>query len=326
MIIDTDLGNDIDDALALSMTHAMQNNNECRLLGVAVNKDNKYSPALVDIINTYYHRGDIEIGIVTDGKTPEDGNFIKPVVEDKIGDKCKYERTYDDYRQDAVKMYRKILAGAGDKSLAIVSIGFLTNLARLLVSDGDEYSELNGLELISKKVRLLSVMAGNFTQEAQSSLDIKYAEYNIKYDIKSARFVCRQWPTEIIFSGLEIGSQIMYPAKSICEDYNWAIYHPVVDAYKLYLPMPYDRQTWDLTAVLCAVRNPAEYFNISQPGHVDVSEDGVTKFTAGKNGKHRHLIFRPEKKECIQNLMIEMCSQKPQESKKIPVAVEREGY
>ncbi len=326
LIIDTDLGNDIDDALALSLTHALQNGGECRLLGVAVNKDNKYSPALVDIINTYYNRGDIEIGTVAGGKTPEDGTFLKPVVEAKIDGEYKYRRTYDDYRQDAVKMYRKILGEAEDNSVAVVSIGFLTNLARLLVSERDEYSELNGLELVSKKVRLLSVMAGNFSEDSQSTLDAKYAEYNVKLDIKSARFVCRQWPTEMLFSGHEVGSGIMYPAQSIYDDYKWTTRHPVVDAYKLYLEMPYDRQTWDLTSVLCAVRNPEMYFGLSQAGRVEVLDDGVTKFNANENGRHRYLILVPDKIELIRNLMTERCSQKPMQSHKAAVAVEQDYF
>jgi hypothetical protein len=37
-------------------------------------------------------------------------------------------------------------------------------------------------------------------------------------------------------------------------------HHPLREAYELYQKMPYDRETWDLTAVLYAVRPDSGYF------------------------------------------------------------------
>ena len=37
----------------------------------------------------------------------------------------------------------------------------------------------------------------------------------------------------------------------------------VVDAYRNYMKMPYDRQTWDLTAVLYGMRPDGGYFSLS---------------------------------------------------------------
>lgn len=311
MIIDTDLGNDIDDALALAMAHAMQNDGECELVGVAVNKDNRYAPALVDIINTFYERGEIEIGVIADGKTPEDGNFLKPIVEAKIDGKNKYTRSFKSYDLNAVEMYRKVLANMEDNSVSIVSIGFMTNLARLLVSSPDEHSELNGVELVAKKVRLLSVMAGEFTKESQANPDKASSEFNIKHDIDSARYVFDNWPAEVIVSGLEVGKQILYPVASIYNDFSWIENHPIVEAYKLYLEMPYDRPTWDLTSVLCAVRDADDYFSISCRGKVRVDERGVTRFEESAKGKHRYLVFDSSKGSEIQKLMCDLCSAEP---------------
>ena len=52
---------------------------------------------------------------------------------------------------DAVEVYRKILAEADDKSIVISSIGFINNLANLLQSDPDQYSQLTGVELVDAK-------------------------------------------------------------------------------------------------------------------------------------------------------------------------------
>jgi hypothetical protein len=71
LIFDTDMGNDIDDALALALIHALQNRDECELLAVTITKDHEECPPYVDAINTFYGRGDIPIGITDSGVTPE---------------------------------------------------------------------------------------------------------------------------------------------------------------------------------------------------------------------------------------------------------------
>ena len=309
IIIDTDLGNDIDDALALILAHILQDDKECRILGVAINKDNPYSPVLVDIINTFYGRGDIEIGDIKGGKTQEDGLFLKEIAEARTGDGYKYKRTYDSYDLDAVSLYRKLLSNAKDNSVVVVSIGFFTNLSRLLLSGPDEYSNLNGLELVSRKVKFLSAMAGSFCSEEENTL--AGPEYNVRLDIESAQHVCLNWPTRIVFSGHEVGGQILYPAKSICEDFKWTDCHPMVEGYHLYKEMPYDRPTWDLTSILYAVRPDEDYFDISACGHVLVGEEGITTFQEGTSGQHQYLIVDPQKIEALQKLMVHLCSRIP---------------
>jgi hypothetical protein len=95
------------------------------------------------------------------------------------------------------------------------------------------------VELVKRKVKLLSVMAGNFVQPK--------AEFNVQKDTASARRLFDQWPGEIVVSGFEIGEAMKFPAARIEKDFAWAADHPVVDAYRAYMKMPYDRQTWDLT-------------------------------------------------------------------------------
>src|SRR3954453_2755321 len=75
LIFDTDIGNDVDDALALGVIHALVSRNECRLLAVTVTKDDPLSAPFVDVINTFYDRGDIPIGVVRNGPTPEPSKY-----------------------------------------------------------------------------------------------------------------------------------------------------------------------------------------------------------------------------------------------------------
>ena len=68
VIFDTDMGNDVDDALALAMLHALASRGEVKLLAVTVSKDNPWAAEYVRLVDEYYGRGSIPVGIVHDGK------------------------------------------------------------------------------------------------------------------------------------------------------------------------------------------------------------------------------------------------------------------
>jgi inosine-uridine nucleoside N-ribohydrolase len=173
-------------------------------------------------------------------------------------------------------------------------VGFSTNLARLLESH-------DGASLVAHKVRLLVTMAGHFPP-AQP-------EFNVVTDIPSAQKVFAEWPTPVVFSGFEIGEALLFPARSIEHDFSWVRDHPVVDAYRNYMPMPYDRPTWDLTAALYAVRPEAGYFSLSPPGTVRVDDKGNTLFRASAEGKHRYLILDQAGKARTLEALILLASQ-----------------
>src|SRR5687767_3088975 len=80
LIFDTDMGNDIDDALALGVIHALQSRGECELLAVTITKDNKWAAPFVDAVNTFYGRANIPIGMVRDGKAPDDSRDLNETV------------------------------------------------------------------------------------------------------------------------------------------------------------------------------------------------------------------------------------------------------
>ena len=59
LIFDTDMGNDVDDAMALAMIHTLETRGVCKLLAVTITKDHPKAGPFVDAINTFYNRGDI---------------------------------------------------------------------------------------------------------------------------------------------------------------------------------------------------------------------------------------------------------------------------
>jgi inosine-uridine nucleoside N-ribohydrolase len=284
VIFDTDIGNDVDDALALAVLHSLQSRGEAQLLAVTITKDNRYAAPFIDLVDTFYGRADIPVGVVRGGKTPEDSPMIRIPAERRNPDgSFVYPHRIADgaTAPDAATVLRHALAAAPDGSVVIIQVGFSTNLARLIASP-------DGRALVSRKVRLLSVMAGHFPEGAP--------EYNVKTDIPSARQVFDEWPTPIVFSGFEIGQALLFPAQAIEQGFRWAANHPVADAYRAYMKMPYDRPTWDLTAALYAVRPDAAYFNLSPPGRVTVDDTGRTRFTPAAEGRHRYLILTEAQK------------------------------
>lgn len=297
IIFDTDMGNDIDDALALAVIHALESRAEARLAAVTITKDNRWSAPFTDLVNHFYHRPDIPVGVVRNGKTPEDAPYTRIPCERRMPDgKLLYPRNIQDGSQapEAAGLIKSVLEKQPDHSTVIVQVGFSTNLARLLDISG-------AADLVRRKVKLLSVMAGQFPSGKP--------EYNVHIDIESARKLFSSWPTAIVFSGYEIGLSILYPARAIEKDFRWAVNHPIVDAYRAYKPMPYDRPTWDLTAVLYALRPDGGYFSLSPPGTVILDKEGRTTLQPSPNGLHRYLTVTPEQRARTLEALIELSSQ-----------------
>ena len=304
VIFETDLGNDVDDALALDLLYKYQDAGKIRLLAVNLNKNGEAPAEFADIMNTWYGYPDIPIGIIRDGAECESDaavNYAKAVVELKDAEgKPLFARSHPGYADypEAVTLYRKLLAAEPDHSVVIASVGFSTNLIRLLETDADGYSPLNGKELVAQKVKLLVTMAGCINNP-------KTHEYNVKKDIPAAKVIFEEWPTPVVTSPFEVGVQIRYPAASIEKDFAWAPQHPAVEAYKAYLPMPYDRPTWDPTAVLYAVEG-GDWFTVSAPGRIEVTEEGSTLFTEDPAGTRRYLAVTDEQAKAILQHFIEI--------------------
>ncbi len=314
LIFDTDIGNDVDDVLALGLIHALESRGECKLLAVTITKDHPNAASFTDAVNTFYGRGEIPIGVCRSGVTPEAGKFIGLGAK-KDGERLRYphDLVSDQEAPDAVALLRETLANAEDRSVVIVQVGFSTNLANLLDSKPDQVSPLAGFELVKQKTRLLSMMAGafekiSFEKDAQPR---DHKEYNVVMDIPSAKKLAQRWPTPIVWSGFEIGLAVRYPHQSIERDYSYVEHHPLAEAYQLYMPPPHDRPTWDLTSVLYAVRPDHGYFQVSESGRVSVADDGLTTFQAASAGPHRYLQLTKEQKIRVTEALVQLSSQPP---------------
>jgi len=309
VIFDTDIGNDVDDVLALSMLHALQSRHDCELLAVTITKPDELAGPFVDAINTFYGRPGLPIGFTHAGLKNDPSKFL-PLAEIKDDGKPRYphrlKRSSD--APAATELLRKTLSRQPDHSVTIVQVGYFSNLAALLDTPGDRFSSLNGRDLVKAKVKVLSVMAGAFKSIGENR---HYLEYNVTQDLPASRKLAAGWPTPIVWSGFEIGIAVPFPAISIERDFKYVAHHPAAEAYCLYNPPPHERPTWDLTAVLYGVLPDRGYFSLSERGIVTVEQDGFTRFYPAADGRDRFLILDQNQAPKVREALVQLSSQPP---------------
>ena len=309
LIFDTDMGNDIDDAQALAMIHALQDRGAVELLAVTSTKDHPLSAAYIEALNTFYGRPDIPIGAVKNGVTPEQGKYLGIAERKDTAGKLVYPHDLKSGADamEAVALIRKTLAAQPDGSVVIAQVGFFTNLVRLIDSKPDEFSPLTGEQLIRKKVKQLGVMAGAFMSINGNK---HYCEYNVVKDIPSAQALAKNWPGMINWSGFEIGISVTYPNESIVNDYNYVADHLIKESYLAYCREGEDRPTWDLTTVLQLVYQDRGYFGLSGEGTVTVEKDGFTVFKS-EGKQHRYLTMDEKQSIRVREAFAQLCSTPP---------------
>lgn len=280
LILDTDLGPDYDDVGAMVVMYALADSGYVNILATLSSNHDELVVPCIEVLNTYFNRPSIPVGAPKSegGVTMTSGHKIKwtEVLPAKYPHKTK--KTSD--APDAVQVYRKVLSAQPDNSVVICTIGFFTNLKDLLLSAGDEYSPLSGKELITRKVKRLVAMAGLFPQGR---------EFNVFCDTPASKVVADQWPTEIVFSGFEIGDAILTGKKLVASDIDNS---PVKDAYALCFAEgdPDGRQSWDHTAVLVAVKGYEPYYDVERGTFKVVDDEGTNSWTPDATGKHLRLI------------------------------------
>ncbi len=303
IIFDTDITGDVDDVLALAMIHTLADRGKCELLAVTISKQNPQAAPFVDAVNTFYGRPDIPIGISTTSPF-RDSKYLQ-LAEQRDGGKLRYPRDIGVSKkpEDAVAVLRATLEKAPSHSVSIVQVGLATNIAELLQSDG-------GIDLIRKKVKLISVMAGAFESINDNN---HYLEANVRNHVESMQTLAAKWPPQVpvVWSGFTIGISAPYPRASIADDFGYRKHHIVKEAYLLHSGPNHDRPTWDLTSVLYAVFPDRGYFSFSKKGRVSVAADGFTRFARQKKGRDRYLKITPQQAARVGEALVQFVSQTP---------------
>lgn len=279
IIFDTDCGPDYDDVGAIAMLHCLADSGKVEILAtIASNKDSLVAPA-IDILNTWFGRPDIPIGAPVG-----EGVSIGALQHwpDSLVARYPFNCGYTPDVEDAVVVYRRILSQQPDSSVTIVTVGFLTNLGDLLVSQPDSFSPLTGIDLVRRKVKHLVSMAGKFPEGW---------EFNVKMDSIASQYTFDHWPTPILFTGYEIGDKI-FTGKSLA---NSALEGPVKDVFRISLPMAEEdrngRMSWDQTAILIAANGYEPYFSVVK-GKISSDIRGYNWFVPNDSGHHAYITFK----------------------------------
>ena len=298
IIFDSDIGPDYDDVVAITMLHAFADSGEAKILATVASDKYPNAAAVLSVFNTYFKRPNIPIGIVKgNGVNLSDEQHWSDTLVAKYPHKIKS----NDEAEDAVTVYRKILSQQPDNSVTIVTVGFLTNLANLMNSKPDKYSPLDGTTLIHKKVKRLVSMAGRFPEGK---------EFNVFMDSTSSQIVFSKWPTEVIFSGFEIGEKIKTGLPLV---QNNAIQNsPVKDVFRICLPLAEEdhngRSSWDETAVLVAVKGFEPYYSV-ESGSIIVNDDGSNSWD--KDGNNQFYLVEKLPHEQVQQLINNLMQHQP---------------
>ncbi|WP_350286109.1 hypothetical protein [uncultured Croceitalea sp.] len=293
IILDTDPSADPDDVGCMAMLHNMATNGECEILAIINSTHYKQSSLSISAINEFYNRKAIPVG-------------------DYKGYKAKIESPKENYDYhlarvyprslmswidaiDGVSLYREILASADDTSITIVIIGTMHNFYDLLKSEGDQFSSLNGIELVRRKVQQVVTMGGNFidgkgfdrTNWGGSETLCNYTNWSCLNTERNqmCQYVIEHCPSPFIASGWEVG----------CGDYYNANYGNVITGQNLrtldsthVLRRSYEyhfltrgetenisRHSNDQCALHYAVRGESNNYTAFTNGKITLSEDGA---------------------------------------------------
>jgi len=267
VIFDTDFGPDYDDVGAITLLHGFADSGLIKILATMASSKHKNAAAAINVFNTYFNRPEIPIGIVR-GDAVELAD--KQHWTDSVISRYPHKIRNNEGAEDALTLYRKTLASQPDRSVTIITVGFLTNLANLLATGPDKYSSLSGPDLIRKKVVGLVCMAGRFPSGR---------EFNLDQDATSSKKVLEFWPGPILFSGFEIGQKIKTGLPLIRD--SGIQCSPVKDVFAICIPLAAEdsagRMSWDETAVFVAIEGWRNYYDL-QLGDCLVKADGSNEW------------------------------------------------
>ena len=300
IIIDTDLGSSTDDVATICMAYSYMRQGRAELLGIVVDRMGEQNAVFADIMNTYFGFPDIPIGLCRNGvENPQIFTDYAHIAEKKRADGSPLFARTQTMFEDDYKVYRKILASQSDNSVTVLSIGFLTSLANLLTSSPDEYSQLDGVSLVAKKIKRIIVMGGKF-EEAD-----KTGEYNIMQSGRFAQVFFDLFPKEIpvSYSPEAVGNALYWTKSDILQTLAHIDVHPLKQIYLDCPEDPYQRM-WDPLTIIQAVEGD-DYFSWSPQGTVTLQKDFTLTFAASSSGNSRYQkVGTEEQQQCWMSMIV----------------------
>ncbi len=262
IILDTDLGADSDDVVAIALLLAFKKIGRCRISGISASTTRKKAHLGIKAICNYF------------GEEVLIGQMLKPILDCDLTDHYLEEllEAYPATNQlyPSVNLLLDLLkkGKAKGKKQTLVTIGPLSNLKALLETNP---------KLVQASLDSIYLMGCNFEKQE--------AEWNILQDIEATRYVFKNSPVPIYVSPFELGEKIYTgaalnganPVGLVLSTFNQKMGAPTVNSV---------RHSWDPVTVLAAVE--LELFELSSWGNVTIDENGISTFRE-HGGLHRIL-------------------------------------
>ena len=290
LLIDTDIGIDCDDAMALAAAMALEKMGKASIEGVCTCTAREGSSGCVAAILNHYG---FDRDYATYRGEPlecDASNVYAKGVRDTFKAK--------DSQEESVRFLRKKLANATEK-MTLVSLGPLSVIADLLTSQPDDVSDLNGVELVKEKADALYSMAGNFVnrEKIYEGRYEYFSEWNVCQNIPAAQTVVNLCPIPLVFCPFEVGVDVQ-TGETIDRDSPVGVsIHMFHQANKSERCVT--RSSWDPLTV-CLAAN-LDWFNYSPYGKITIDDKGCAHFEGGE-GLHRYVIERCDVQETAQKL------------------------
>ncbi len=265
VILDTDWWTDCDDCVALRL---LLNSEEVELIGVNINAFMDISPYSVEIFLSQYSRGKVHISVDKNADDYPDApkkSYQQKIIEAFSEGRYKSSDCYD----NSVTFYRRLLASSPGK-VDIIAVGFQNSIADLLLSEGDELSPLNGIELCREKVGKLWTMAGRWDIDGGREYNIA----NSPRSVRAAKIVAEKFPCPITYLGFEAGESVITGGVEVIGDRN-DLLSLAMEAHG----SENGRSSWDpMTALLAVIGDEEKAGYRKVYGKFTFDDDGCNHF------------------------------------------------
>lgn len=266
IILDTDLGSDIDDSFAIAYLLAQKN---CELLGITTVSGEPVKRAeMASAICLNAGKGDIPIH---PGAEFPLIHAIKQDIAHQYGKLEAFEHKTEFEPNSAVAFLRETIR-KNPGEITLVAIGALTNIALLFCVDPE----------IPSLIKRLVIMGGHF---AQSDPQNTVKEWNILCDTHAAAIVFNRAPKDFVAVGTDITFRVVLPRADHEQYKNIPFLKPVFGFAEEWFARA-DRVVYHDPLAVASIFAPEilKYTRGKSEVITDGSERGLTTFTPDPNG------------------------------------------
>ena len=293
IVFDADLGNTIDDALALAMLFGFQGKNESRVLSVSTTKSSLQRRHLRRRAGPLLHRRTRSVRrrhadrpLRSPARWPRRMrcSMPSPAMQSTPRNIVKMNDT-----ADPLALIRNALSAQFDQNAIVVLTGPATNLA--------------GSSGASRQPGVDRAKSANAGDRSRRGHDERPPRREARVGrVAHADRGGRERTRRRLPVSRRPASRRISPGRRRT---RW--WRPIAPTARCRTMLP----AVAMAAALYAVRPQENYFKVSEPGALTVADDGAIRLAPAAGGKHRTLIADPAQKDRIQQIYAETASTKP---------------